>query len=119
MQSSYVVPFFFVQNIILYVVILQADSKSSLVKKTTVIDDDHDSSSVTSLKNFHKLQKGHRKNKNRVAPTDLANDNLERPTSAPTNRTRQWLKEINENRPMTAAAAVVSRPVITCQFESG
>jgi len=81
-------------------------------KKVTVIDDDDITSSVTSLKNYHKLQQGrHRKNRNKIAPGDLGD--LDRPSSAPTiNRTRQWLKEINENRPMTAA------PKLTRQFAS-
>ena len=83
-------------------------SGRSTPKKITVIDDDDWTSSVTSLKNFHKHGR-QRKNRNKIAPEDAID--LDRPSSAPTNnRTRQWLKEINENRPMTAA------PNLTQQF---
>ena len=58
-----------------------------------------------------------RKKRNKIAPTDFGE--LERPSSAPTNnRTRQWLKEINENRPMTAAPQL-SREFVAPQPEKG
>ena len=100
--------------------LLQDDGRSTPTMKLTIIDDDHVTSSVSSLKDYHKLQHGRQKKKrNKVAPSDLDVLDLERPSSAPsTNRTRQWLKEINENRPMTAAPKL-SRAVIPTQPENG